>query len=62
MLIGQVDDWAAQTFGESNLGDKRRTERLIKVAGGLAGHIGQSLVKSCATEAEIEGAYRMALP
>lgn len=59
MLIGQVDDWAAHTFGESDLGDKRRTERLIKVASGLAGHIGQSLVKSCATEAEIEGAYRL---
>ena len=54
-----VDDWAKQTFGGCNLGDKRRTDRLVKVAGGLAGRVGQSLVKSCATEAEIEGAYRL---
>ena len=29
-----VDDWAKQTFGGCNLGDKRRTDQLVKVAGG----------------------------
>lgn len=54
-----VDDWARQILGGSDLGDKRRTERLVKVASGLAGHVGDSLVKSCSSEAEIEGAYRL---
>ncbi len=54
-----VEEWSRQTFGGCKLGDKRRTERLVKVARGLAGRVGQSLVKSCVSEAEIEGAYRL---
>ena len=58
-MMMPAGQWARQTFGGSELGDKRRTERLVKVASGLAGRVGQSLVKSCGSEAEIEGAYRL---
>ena len=58
-MMMPVEQWARQTFGGSDLGDKRRTERLVTVASGLAGQVGQSLVKSCSSEAEIEGAYRL---
>lgn len=59
MLITNTEEWAIQSFSHCELGDKRRTQRLVKVAANLAGHIGQSLVKSCTSEAEIEGAYRL---
>jgi hypothetical protein len=59
MLINSVNDWAIETFGACDLDDKRRTQRLFKVASSLASHIGQSLVKSCGSTAEIEGAYRL---
>jgi hypothetical protein len=59
MFINSVNDWAIETFGACDSGDKRRTQRLVKVASSLASHIGQSLVKSCGSTAEIEGAYRL---
>jgi len=59
MLIQCPKQWSEITFGSCNLGDERRTQRLVQVAEGLARHIGQSMVKSCANDAEIEGAYRL---
>lgn len=59
MLVPDARQWSEQTFGACELGDWRRTQRLVKVAAGLAGHMGQSLVKACANEAEMEGAYRL---
>jgi hypothetical protein len=59
MLINNSQQWSEQIFGTCDLGDQRRTQRLVKVADGLARHIGQSMVKSCANDAEIEGAYRL---
>lgn len=54
-----VKEWAEFTFSRCNLGDKRRTNRLIKILGSITGRINQSIVKSCSTEAEIEGTYRL---
>ena len=45
MLITNSEEWSKQTFEQCELGDKRRTSGLIKIAGGLAGHLGESLVK-----------------
>ncbi len=59
MLIQCPKQWSEMTFGSCELGDQRRTQRLVQVAAGLARHIGQSMVKSCANDAEIEGAYRL---
>lgn len=59
MLITDTADWAAFTFGQCNLGDKRRTMRLIKMSEQIASSIGQSIVKSCANTSEVEGAYRL---
>lgn len=52
--------WAQETFGESELGDKRRRARLVRVAGDVARHAGSSLLKACAgDEAAVEGMYRL---
>ena len=51
--------WAAHTFGQAQLGDKRRTRRLVTLAGSLAARKGKSIVKSSQNIAEVEGAYRL---
>ena len=52
--------WAEENFGESELGDKRRRARLVRVAGDVARHAGSSLLKACeGDEAAVEGLYRL---
>ncbi len=51
--------WAENVFGSSNLGDKRRTERLVEMASHYASSIGESTVRACGGDpALVEGAYR----
>lgn len=50
--------WAEENFGGCQLGDSRRTKRLIKLADGLARHPGGSLLHSCAGDAAA-GVYRL---
>ena len=58
-IVVTVKNWAEFTFSRCKLGDIRRTNRLIKVLKNITSRVGQSIVKSCSTEAEIEGAYRL---
>lgn len=52
--------WAEQTFGCSQLGDARRTARLVKLAGALARQVGSSPSRACEGDAAAnEGAYRL---
>ena len=51
-------DWARETFAGAELRDKRRSERLIRLAGALAEDAGASPAKASATPADLEGAYR----
>jgi len=57
MLINSLD-WAYDTFYQAKLGDKRRVNRLIKLAHSLANKLGKSIVKASSSSAEIEAAYR----
>ena len=50
--------WARSLFSEANLGDKRRTKRLVQIAANSASKLGKSLVKTCNNSAEIEASYR----
>ncbi len=51
--------WAERIFGGCELGDRRRTRRLVKLAAGLARHTGCSVNRSCEGDgAAQEGAYR----
>ncbi len=50
--------WAAHLFGKAELGDPRRTKRLVKLAGDMAKQTGSSVVKASGDPASIEGAYR----
>ena len=42
-MIDNVE-WAEKTFGEANLGDPRRTSRLVKLAATLANTPGKPLL------------------
>lgn len=57
-MINQVEDWAEHTFGRADLGDPRRTSRLVKLASTLANEPGKPLVNVTQSPADMEGAYR----
>ena len=52
------EEWAKLVFGQSDLGDSRRTDRLVKLTSDMASHVGSSIVKASDNPASVEGAYR----
>jgi Transposase DNA-binding/Transposase DDE domain len=57
--ILEARTWARETFGQCELGDARRTSRLVALAEALALHSGSSMSRACeGDEASKEGAYR----
>jgi len=58
MLIKDTEKWASNLFTNAELGDKRRTKRLVKLAHQMASHTGSSIVKTSGSQASIEGSYR----
>ncbi|WP_422640694.1 IS4/Tn5 family transposase DNA-binding protein, partial [Vibrio crassostreae] len=46
MFSVNAEQWATDTFSDAELGDLRRTKRLVKLTASLANHIGQSIVQS----------------
>ncbi|MGZ5029982.1 MAG: IS4 family transposase [Methylobacter sp.] len=60
MISTNEMEWSRQLFGGSDLGDSRRTARLIDVAARMARQMGQSLAKSCEGDhAALLGGYRL---
>ncbi|WP_411725702.1 IS4 family transposase [Methyloglobulus sp.] len=52
--------WSQQLFGGSELGDARRTARLVEVAARMAKQVGSSLAKSCdGDQAALLGSHRL---
>lgn len=45
-------------FKHAELGDERRTKRLVKISHQMASNTGSSIVKASGSQASIEGAYR----
>ncbi|MGL4733990.1 MAG: IS4/Tn5 family transposase DNA-binding protein, partial [Enterovibrio sp.] len=58
MFLTDAEQWATKTFSQADLGDLRRTKRLVKLTASLADHIGQSIVQSLKSPSDIEAAYR----
>lgn len=53
-------EWSRRIFGECELGDARRTERLVEVAALMSKQMGKSLAKSCQGDgAALLGSYRL---
>ena len=53
-----VSAWALHTFGGTQVGDRRRTARLVRIAAALAAHPEQSLARSLGDPAAGKAAYR----
>jgi Transposase DNA-binding/Transposase Tn5 dimerisation domain/Transposase DDE domain len=56
--LENAENWAVETFGTADLGDPRRTDRLVKVATALGENPSVSLPRSMRNWAETQGAYR----
>ena len=54
-----AQDWAQQEFATADLGDPRRIQRLVRVAGALAGKPRGTLPGSFSNWAELKAAYRL---
>ena len=52
-------DWACETFGDAELGDVRRTHRLMTLAEAAAERPAGCVTEVCRDAAEQEGAYRL---
>ena len=57
-MKANTQGWAVGEYAGAELGDARRTERLLKIVGALAACPGASLPQALGGEAELEGAYR----
>src|SRR5437588_567677 len=51
-------DWAVTEFGGAELGDRRRTERLVRLATALGSRPQASLPQACDDPALLKAAYR----
>jgi len=51
-------EWAVEEFGQAELGDQRRTARLVQVATALADQPRASLPEACADWATLKATYR----
>lgn len=58
MQTSSNDDWAGEELGGVDLGDKRRTARLLKLCGQLAAMPESSINQACGEWAETKAAYR----
>jgi hypothetical protein len=59
MVVDEVQ-WSGELFGHCDLGDVRRTRRLVDVAARLARNAGQSLARCCQGDtAAVLGSYRL---
>jgi len=56
-FVCSAEDWARTTFGTAQLGDRRRTERLVEMAAELSARPGASLAKVCAGDGSKQEAY-----
>lgn len=54
-----VSQWAQENFGQCNLGDKRRTDRLVKVAEDIGNHPSGSLPDKLEHWSDLKAAYRL---
>jgi hypothetical protein len=51
--------WAEEEFGHAELGDVRRTKRLVRLAGEVAGKPAGLVTRACRSSAAREGAFRL---
>jgi hypothetical protein len=58
-FISDPKEWAEASFGQTKLGDARRTKRLVKLAAAMANDPAGSIPKQTETWADAKAAYRL---
>ena len=56
--VPEAANWAVTEFADADLGDLRRTQRLIQLAHALAQNPGAALPEACGSSAMLKAAYR----
>jgi Transposase DNA-binding/Transposase Tn5 dimerisation domain len=54
----ETEDWIETEFGTADLGDARRTQRLLQLSRQLAAQPSASLPEACGSRAQLKAAYR----
>src|SRR5438270_5088214 len=54
-----LEDFGTRNFGTAELGDRRRTKRLVRVADRIAAHPGGSLPAKMHAPADLRALYRL---
>jgi hypothetical protein len=57
-MIVEHEDWIATEFGAADLGDARRTQRLLTLMSQVAARPGASLPEACGSRGQLKAAYR----
>lgn len=57
--LAQRDAWAWEQFGSADLGDFRRTKRLVRLAAQMAGNSSGTIPQQTQTTADMKAAYRL---
>jgi len=55
----EAGEWAEELWGQAELGDQRRTKRVVRLAAQLAAQPGQHLPQQCGNWADLKAAYRL---
>jgi hypothetical protein len=59
LALADREEWAASQFGTADLGDKRRTKRLVKLAAMMAGNSSGSIPQQTGGGTDMKAAYRL---
>ena len=59
LTLAERQRWALEEFGTAELGDARRTRRLVKLAAQMAGDSSGSIPRQTQTTADMKAAYRL---
>ena len=59
LSVAQREAWAAEQFGTADLGDARRTKRLMKLASQMVGNSSGSIPQQTGSTADMKAAYRL---
>jgi hypothetical protein len=57
-MVTEHEDWIETEFGAAELGDARRTQRLLTLMGQVAARPGASLPEACGSRGQLKAAYR----
>jgi len=59
LMLAHRERWAEEQFASADLGDARRTRRLVKLATQMAGHSSGTIPQQTGTAADMKAAYRL---